>query len=186
MKHFISSIFIWVLLSCGSYHNNVIPQSDRYIVFCTDSFDIYYNVGSLIYYCEEMKNPQSSLYNEEYTKMSHEDYTILKNICDDVRLEVNFLSLPSFDFSKSQYDMNVDLCAYYSVKDVEYLFYKYKNVLIKKHDDGMLIDDYDVRIKEGIGNDIVEIVNKQNKKLIFSFYWEQWWGKISKSKFNLR
>lgn len=184
MKKIILFTALLMIVSCHSVRNYDIPQGERYIVFCSDSFDIYYNIETMIHYCEEMNNPQSALYNEQYAKMSHEDFSILKNVCDDVRLDVNYLSLPSFDFNKTQNSLEIDLCAYYSVKDVEYLFYRNRNVLIKKHGEGNFIDDYEIRVKEGIGNDIVEIVNKRNKSLIFSFYWEQWWGQINKRMFK--
>ena len=173
-----------MMASCHSYQSMNIPQGKRYVILCTDSFDLYYDINTLIYYCEEMKNPQSPLYNEWYAKPPQENVMLLKDTNDDIKVKVNGPSLPSFDSQKSESDKKMDYCAYYSVKDTEYLFYKYKNILIKKHDNDSVVNNYKISIREGAMFDIVEIRDKGNNDLVYRFYWEQWWGKVGKKKFK--
>ena len=54
MKHFLFLTFIFMLSSCGLLRRSAIPHVERYVIFYTDSFEIYYNIDTLIHYCEEI------------------------------------------------------------------------------------------------------------------------------------
>ena len=185
MKRFVFSILSLVLLSCGTYHNNVVSHDERYVIFCTDSFDIYYNIDTLIHYCEEMKNPHSSLYNEYYSKISDIDVDSLKCIKHDVKFNVeNYSAMTSFDSNKSKSELLSDVFLYGAARDVEYLFYKEKKVLIKSHYCDSVFDDYIINTFSCDVGDYVGIYDRKINRLLYGFKWMGLWNEKDWKQFK--
>ena len=185
MKQFIFFIFIIGLSSCSILRNNTITNDKRYVVFCTDSFDIYYNIDTLIHYCEEMRNPQSVLYNEFFTKNSVADVCLLRNITHDIKYNVeSYSGMTSFDANKSKSEYLRDIYVFGAVKDVEYLFYKEKTVKIKSHYSDSIYVDYVVdTIRCDVG-DFADVYDKKKNRLLYGFKWLYWWSEDDRRYFN--
>lgn len=183
MKQIIFIITLLTLTSCYSYHNVEIPRGEHYVIFCADSFDIYYNVKALIYFCEEMRDPQSTLYNKKYNPIV--PVSILENLDENISFRVTYPSMTKLDSDKSEDERRLDDCAFFNTVDSEYLFYKYRIVLIKNHNNGSVVDDYKILMKKYFVNDDVEIYDKKKKCVVYSFRWEPWWGVANKKKFKV-
>ena len=185
MKHFLFLIFIFTLSSCGLLRRSAVPHVERYVIFYTDSFEIYYNIDTLIHYCEEMRNPQSVLYNEFFTKNSVADVCLLRSITHDIKYNVeSYSGMTSFDANKSKSEYLRDIYVFGAVKDVEYLFYKEKTVKIKSHYSDSIYVDYVVdTIRCDVG-DFADVYDKKKNRLLYGFKWLYWWENEALNQFE--
>ncbi len=185
MKQIFLILFYLMLSSCSSYRNNVVSRDERYAIFCTDSFDIYYNIDTIIHYCVEMKNPHSSLYNEYYSKNCDIDIGSLKDIRHDIKFNVeNYSSMTLFDSNRSKSDLLREVSLFGAAKDVEFLFYKEKKVLIKSRYCDSVYDDYIISTFMCDVGDFVDIYDRKTKRLLYGFKWMDWWNGRDRKQFK--
>lgn len=177
MKNVIMLSIAILLVSCHTTREFECQDDAHYVVFNVDSFDFYFNINMLAKFSHEMNDPNSKLFNKDFGKYKLGDINKLLSTSGNVEMRVDNLYTTFSDGIDNETGIN----AFYSVLNVQYLFFINKSVIIKSHYTNETLNKYSLEYIDGPNHTVVDIYNNQGQR-IYWFYWEPWWGDIKKCK----